>query len=104
MSRSAISAPHEVPAASPTSGLGPLGAAALLVAALYVGREVFVPVALAILLSFVLAPLVRLLQRGRVPRGVAVVAVVLVAFAGISALAGLMATQVTQLAGDLSRY
>ena len=35
-----------------------------LIGALYFGREVFVPIALAILLSFVLAPLVRLLQRG----------------------------------------
>jgi predicted PurR-regulated permease PerM len=86
------------------SGLGPLGVAALIIAALYVGREVFVPVALAILLSFVLAPAIRLLQRVRVPRAIAVVSVVLVAFAAITGLAGLMATQMTQLAGDLPRY
>ena len=42
--------------------------AALFIAALYFGREIFVPIALAILLSFVLAPLVGLLQRARVPR------------------------------------
>nr|WP_201833938.1 AI-2E family transporter [Microvirga zambiensis] len=77
---------------------------ALIIAALYVGREVFVPVALAILLSFVLAPLIRLLQKAHVPRALAVVGVVLVAFAGITALATVMATQVTQLAGDLPRY
>jgi predicted PurR-regulated permease PerM len=65
---------------------------------------VFVPVALAILLSFVLAPLIRLLQRGHVPRSIAVVSVVLVAFAAISGLAGLMASQVAGLAGDLPRY
>ena len=35
--------------------------ASLIVAALYFGREVFLPMALAILLSFVLAPLARLL-------------------------------------------
>lgn len=33
--------------------------AALIVATLYLGRDVFVPIALAILLSFVLAPLSR---------------------------------------------
>jgi hypothetical protein len=33
-----------------------LAVAALIIAALYVGREIFVPVALAVLLSFVLAP------------------------------------------------
>ncbi len=37
---------------------------AILIGALYFGREVFVPIALAILLSFVLAPLVGFLQRG----------------------------------------
>ena len=36
--------------------------ASLIVAALYFGRDVFVPIALAILLSFVLGPLVRLLH------------------------------------------
>jgi predicted PurR-regulated permease PerM len=36
---------------------------ATVVAALYFGREVLLPVALAVLMSFVLAPLVRLLQR-----------------------------------------
>jgi predicted PurR-regulated permease PerM len=65
---------------------------------------VFVPVALAILLSFVLAPLIRLLQRGHVPRAIAVISVVLVAFAAISGLAALMASQVAGLAGDLPRY
>ncbi len=102
------SSPEHAPLAGPTTpltaGLGPLGVAALIIAALYVGREVFVPVALAILLSFVLAPLIRLLQLIRVPRALAVVSVVLVAFAAISGLAGLMASQVTQLAGDLPRY
>jgi predicted PurR-regulated permease PerM len=68
-----------VPSVSTASGLGPLGVAALIIAALYVGREVFVPVALAILLSFVLAPLIRLVQRAGVPRAIAVVIVVIIA-------------------------
>ena len=87
-----------------TGGIGVVGMIALVIAGLFVGREVFVPVALAILLSFVLAPLIRLLQKLRVPRVLAVIGVVLVAFAGITALATVMATQVTQLAGDLPRY
>jgi hypothetical protein len=45
--------------------------AVVLVACLYVGREVLVPIALAVLMSFVLAPLVRLLQNWYVPRGLA---------------------------------
>ena len=37
--------------------------AVIIIAMLYFGREIFVPIALAILLSFVLAPLVVILQR-----------------------------------------
>jgi predicted PurR-regulated permease PerM len=86
------------------SGVASAVIAAIIIGTLYLGREVFVPIALAVLLSFVLAPLVRLLQRCRMPRGLAVVAVVLLAFVGIFMLGGVIATQVTELAGDLPRY
>ena len=78
--------------------------AAIIVATLYFGRDVLVPVALAVLLSFVLAPLVRLLQKVRVPRIPAISIVVLVTFATLSILAAVMASQVTQLAGELPGY
>jgi predicted PurR-regulated permease PerM len=73
----------------------------IVVAALYFGREVLVPIALAVLMSFVLAPLVRLLQGLYVPRGLAVIVVVLIAFAAVFGLAALMVSQVNQLASDL---
>ena len=78
--------------------------AALFIAALYFGREIFVPIALAILLSFVLAPLVGLLQRARAPRAFAVVGVVVLAFSIIFGLGTLIANQLSQLAGDLPVY
>jgi predicted PurR-regulated permease PerM len=78
--------------------------AVIIVTTLYFGRDVFVPIALAILLSFVLAPVVGILQRIRVPRVMAVVSVVLFAFVLIFALGSLLAAQLTQLAGDLPRY
>jgi predicted PurR-regulated permease PerM len=78
--------------------------AAAIVAALYFGREVLLPMALAVLLSFVLAPPVKLLQRLYLPRFAAVAIVVLLAFGVISGLATLMFAQVSQLAGDLPRY
>jgi predicted PurR-regulated permease PerM len=78
--------------------------AVIIISMLYFGRDIFVPVALAILLSFVLAPLVGLLQRISVPRGLAVVGVVILAFGLIFAMGSLLATQLTQLAGDLPRY
>src|SRR5712672_246720 len=76
----------------------------IIITTLYFGREIFVPIALAILLSFVLAPLVGSLQRILVPRGLAVVSVVILAFVLIFAMGSLLATQLTQLAGDLPRY
>jgi predicted PurR-regulated permease PerM len=78
--------------------------AVIIISMLYFGRDIFVPVALAILLSFVLAPLVGILQRIHVPRGLAVVSVVVLAFALIFAIGSLLASQLTQLAGDLPSY
>lgn len=78
--------------------------AAIIIMVLYFGREIIIPIALAVLLSFVLAPLVGLLQRLRIPRGLAVVSVVVIAFAIIFSLGSLLAAQLTQLAGDLPRY
>ena len=78
--------------------------AVIVVAALYFGREVLVPIALAVLLSFVLAPFVRLLQLWYVPRIVAVVGVTLLALVVALGLAALMVAQVNQLASELPRY
>jgi predicted PurR-regulated permease PerM len=78
--------------------------AAIIISMLYFGRDIFVPVALAILLSFVLAPLVEILRRIHVPRALAVVSVVVLAFSLIFAMGSLLAAQLTQLAGDLPRY
>src|SRR4051794_23059694 len=76
----------------------------VIVAALYLGRDIFVPLALALLLSFVLAPLVRIIQQWRVPRSLAVIGIVALAFAILFALGTLMGRQLTQLASDLPLY
>ena len=78
--------------------------AVVVVAALYFGREVLVPIALAVLLSFVLAPFVSFLQGWYVPRIVAVFGVTLLALVIVLGLAALMVAQVNQLAGELPRY
>ena len=77
---------------------------ALIATFLYVAREVLIPIALAILLSFVLSPVVRLLERCHLPRGLSVVTVVLIAFGVIFALGSLLVSQVNQLAADLPSY
>ncbi|MBV8850371.1 MAG: AI-2E family transporter [Methylobacteriaceae bacterium] len=76
----------------------------LAVAALYVGRAVFIPIAIAILLSFVLAPLVRLLRRWRLPRVVSVGLVVLFAFSLLAGLATIVAQQMADLTKELPNY
>ena len=81
-----------------------MAVAALIVAALYVGREIFVPVALAVLLSFVLAPFVIKLQAWKMPRTVSVLIVVFVGFSIIFGLGGLMVSQASRLAADLPGY
>jgi predicted PurR-regulated permease PerM len=88
----------------PGSALTTVLLAVVVVVALYFGREVLVPIALAVLMSFVLAPPVRRLQDWYVPRILAVLLVVLVAFAAIFSLGGLMVSQVNRLATDLPRY
>jgi predicted PurR-regulated permease PerM len=77
---------------------------AIIIGTLYLGREVFVPIAMAILLSFVLAPLVGQLERLRCPRAISVVSVVLIAFVSLFSLGGVIATQMAELAGDLPHY
>lgn len=78
--------------------------AVVIVATLFLAREVLLPIALACILSFMLAPPVRMLQNHRVPRGLAVAAVVLLAFFLIFMLGGIMARQVSHLARNLPRY
>jgi predicted PurR-regulated permease PerM len=89
---------------SSSSTLNSMLIAVVIVATLYLAREVLVPVALACILSFMLAPPVRALQNHRVPRGFAVAAVVLLAFFVIFMLGSIMARQVSHLAKDLPRY
>jgi predicted PurR-regulated permease PerM len=81
-----------------------MAVAALIIAALYFGREIFVPVALAVLLSFVLAPFVMRLHSWRVPRTVSVLVVVFIGFSIIFSLGGLMVSQATRLASKLPGY
>ncbi len=89
---------------SRTATLQGLLIAAIVICALYFGREVLLPLALAILLSFVLTPPLLLLRRIKVPRLLAVGIVVAVAFGFIFSLGWMMSRQATDLAADLPRY
>ncbi len=94
-------APAETPRGTLAS---PLIVAAAIIAGLYFGREILIPIAIALLLSFVLGPLVQLLRRLRLPRLVAVGLTVLATLGVVGALGTLIGVQVADLAGDMPRY
>jgi len=74
------------------------------VAALYFGREVFLPIAIALLLTFALAPVVSALKRVGLPRLPAVIVSVLGAFAALALFTFIVATQVSELAQNIPLY
>src|SRR6478752_10125778 len=73
-------------------------------AALYFGREVFVPLALAALLSFLLVPLSARLERWGLPRAFASLLVVFLSLAAVATLGWVMLGQVYNLAIELPQY
>ncbi len=73
-------------------------------AILYYGQSILIPIVLAILLSLLLAPCVKLLQKFRIPKSAAIVSVVCIAFAILFAMTAVLATNLTRLAGDLPQY
>jgi len=76
----------------------------LVTAGLHRVKAVAVPIALAILIAFVLAPLVTALERRRLPSAVAVVLVVVLTFSALGVLSWMLTAQLVGLAQDLPRY
>ncbi|MER9332270.1 AI-2E family transporter [Mesorhizobium sp. M0488] len=91
-------------AAHPRTALPTVATVVTVVAALYFGREVFLPIAIALLLTFALAPVVSALKRTGVPRLAAVIFSVLGAFAALALFSFIVATQVGELAQNVSLY
>jgi predicted PurR-regulated permease PerM len=71
---------------------------------LYFGRDVLVPITLALMLSLLVAPLVRALKRLGLPRAGAVVAAVLALALGLTAVGTMLGTQVVHMAASLPQY
>jgi predicted PurR-regulated permease PerM len=76
----------------------------VVICALYFGRAVLIPIILAVLLSFLVAPFVDLLRRLRLGQVPSVILAVLVALSVLTAVGALIGAQVAQLAGDLPQY
>jgi predicted PurR-regulated permease PerM len=80
------------------------GILAFAVVCLAVAKEILIPVAVAMLLTFVLAPVVRMLEHRRLPHVAAVALTVVLAFSAMGGVAYVLALQVTTLAADLPKY
>jgi len=83
---------------------GPIIATGIVLTLLYVGRAVLIPLALAIMLSFLVAPLVRALRRIQLGRTSSVLVAVLALTVSCVAVAIMLGTQVLHMAESLPQY
>ncbi len=89
---------------APPSRRLPLSALVFAVAVLYFAREVLIPLALALLFSFLLAPLVRRLERWHFRRAPAVLSVTLLFFCVFGLIGWATSLQVMDLAARIPGY
>ncbi len=92
------------PLPAPTSQRLPISAVVLTIAVLYFAREVLIPLALALLFSFLLAPLVRRLERFKFPRVPAVLLVTVLFFSIFGLIGWVTGLQVIELASKIPNY
>jgi predicted PurR-regulated permease PerM len=81
-----------------------LASIAIVICALYFARAILIPLALSILLTFLLAPVVAALQRRGLGRVLAVVTVVAAAFVLFAVIGWVVAVQTTSLIDSFPRY
>jgi predicted PurR-regulated permease PerM len=80
------------------------GSFMLIVGFLSWAKPVFVPLAIAILLTFILAPLVSMVQRSGLPRWPAVLLVVILVFILLGGIGSFFVNEMRALAGELPGY
>ena len=91
-------------AVSASSRPFPLLAFVVSIAALYFAKEIFVPLALAVLFAFLLTPLVTGLERLRLGRIPSVTLVLIVSFSLIGAVGWIVANQLIEVINELPNY
>src|SRR5271169_2784442 len=77
---------------------------ATVIAVLYFGRSILIPVALALTLNFLLAPAVIYLHRYHIRRIPAVIIVVVIAGSLVGGVGWVVARQLVRIADDLPNY
>jgi predicted PurR-regulated permease PerM len=95
---------HAPPAAFGIDGLIAIAVGVTIVACLYFARAVLIPITLAILLSFLVAPLANALGRLKLGHVASVFAAVVISVSVIGLLGAVIATQLTDLAAGMPRY
>src|SRR5450631_2912289 len=78
--------------------------AGIVLALLYLGRSVLIPLALAIMLSLLVAPLVRALRRLRIGRTSSVLIAVVALAVSCMGVAAALGTQILRIAESLPQY
>jgi predicted PurR-regulated permease PerM len=85
-------------------GLVSLAIGVTVVAGLYLGRDVLIPITLAVFLSVLVRPLVSFLCRIKLGRIVSVLVAVTISVSVLVLLGGVIVAQITALAVDMPRY
>src|SRR5258708_4194491 len=98
-----VSAPDPLPLANRERAVGIIATATVL-ALLYFARDVLVPISLAVILSLLIAPLVRVLRRIGFGHIMSVLAAVMVFAFSFAAVAGVIGSQLVHMAQSLPRY
>ena len=96
-----------MPLAKPNTSAGrfiTFASIVLVVAVLRVAEDVMIPIALSFLLAFLLSPVVVRLMRWRLPKPVAIITTVTLAFLVIGAAGWQITRQAVSLIGDLPEY
>jgi len=86
------------------STFGPIVISAAVVIALYLARSIFIPLAFALVLAFVLTPVVGRMERMHVPRVLAVCLTILVSMAAIGGTGWVLGNQLIDVANQLPHY
>jgi len=87
-----------------TSRLPPVLGILIAIAALYLAREILMPLSVAVLLSFLLTPAVRLLERWKLGRLGSVLLVFIISLAAVAAVGYVVSKQFIELLNQLPAY
>jgi predicted PurR-regulated permease PerM len=94
----------QLPLVAPSNRATGILATTAILALLYVGRDVLLPITLAVILSLLIAPLVRRLRHMRLSPTLAVLVAVLTLTLSFAAVAAVIGVQVVRMAASLPQY